>query len=184
MKRHRSSWHRDLRREWELGWFLSVADLTFLTESSWLWGGLRRVVLGNTHAWHPALFSLWTCVKMSDCTPSNVTQLPHRAVRNMRRLIIGNCLFRRRGQVLRKSSIPWRFFFFLDSASQGFFAPLFCRTDETKPTGKHSERPTLVCGSYLARRKRSEEQILKERGLHGCHLSGRLCQWKSSLVCS
>ena len=122
MKHHRSSWHRDLRREWELGWFLSVADLGFLTESSWLWGGLRRVVLGNTHARHPALFSLWTCVKMSDCTPSNGTQLPHGAVRSMRRLIIGNCLFRRRGQVLRKSSIPWRFFSILQATDS---LPLF-----------------------------------------------------------
>ena len=59
--------------------------------------------------------------------------------------------------------------FFLDSASHRFFAPLFCRTDETKPTEEHGERPTLVCGSYLARGKRSEEQALKERGLHGCH---------------
>ena len=108
----------------------------------------------------------------------------HGDVRSMPRLITSNCFFRRRGQVLRKSSKFWCFF--LDTASHGFFAPLFCRSYETKPTEDHRERPTLVCGSYLARRKRSEElqEALKERGLHGCHLSGRLCQWKSSLVCS
>ena len=96
---------------------------------------------------------------MSDCAPSSGTQLPHGAVCSTRRLIIGNCLFRHRGQVLRKSSIAW--LFSLDSASHGFFAPLFCRTDETNPTEKYGERPTLVCGSYLAGRKRSEEQALK-----------------------
>ena len=117
---------RDLLREQELGWFLSVADLTFLTECSWPWGGLRRVVSGSTHAWHPALFSLWTCVKMSDCAPvQRHPASPHGAVGGTRRLIIGNCLFRRGGQVLRKSSISWLF----------FFLPRFCK-------------PRILCSSF------------------------------------
>lgn len=118
----------------------------------------------NTHAWHPALFSSGRCVKMSDCAPSSGIQLPHGAVCSTRRLIIGNCLFRHRGQVLRKSSIAWLFPLILQAMDS--FA-LFS-AELMKPTQQKRARETNPgLWQLFGRKEKKWRTGLERKEVHG-----------------